>query len=544
MNRHALRRPLFPFLVAVALVVNLSLSASLVPAAAAASLTVVIKEVAWMGTTTSVNHEWLSLYNNTDGAIDLTGWTLTAADGTPAIALSGVIPAQGHFLLERTSDSSVPGVPADLIYTGALGDNGEDLLLRDAGSNLIDRVNSSAGWFAGHKDGRVPMLRLDTTADGSLPDNWQHNPRCGTATNSAGLTHTCTLTVTVTGETLDYAVYFNDRAATATDISPELTVMEAALLDLLDGATTSIEITMYGLNRQRLITALIAAHNRGVNVRVVGDLDAATGAYAASYQALAAAGLPVVLDNSTSRIQHNKFVVIDGQYVWTGSANFTDTDFTLNANNSIAITSTALANVYQTEFAEMWAGNFQNNKTDNTPHLLDYSGTLVESYFSPTDLVAFEVWDRLASVEQSIHFAMFFWTDQMLASRAVERVAAGAQLYGLWDGMGAAHGSSMFPFLCAGGGRIKVEDFAGKLHHKYAVLDVDGPNPAVVLGSYNWSDAGAYSNDENTLIIHDPELAQAYYAEWRHLWQAIPVARMCNPLALYLPTIVQQVGSP
>jgi hypothetical protein len=46
---------------------------------------VVFSEIAWMGTTTSSNDEWIELYNNTDGAIDLTGWTLNAADGTPSI---------------------------------------------------------------------------------------------------------------------------------------------------------------------------------------------------------------------------------------------------------------------------------------------------------------------------------------------------------------------------------------------------------------------------------------------------------------------------
>jgi len=68
---------------------------------------VVISEIAWMGTTTSEHNEWIELYNNTDGPIDLTGWTLAAADGTPNILLSGPpIPAGGYFLLERTDDDS------------------------------------------------------------------------------------------------------------------------------------------------------------------------------------------------------------------------------------------------------------------------------------------------------------------------------------------------------------------------------------------------------------------------------------------------------
>jgi hypothetical protein len=60
---------------------------------------VVISEIAWMGTTNSPSDEWIELYNNTSSSMPLTGWTLTASDGTPNIALSGSIPANEHYLL-------------------------------------------------------------------------------------------------------------------------------------------------------------------------------------------------------------------------------------------------------------------------------------------------------------------------------------------------------------------------------------------------------------------------------------------------------------
>ena len=79
-------------------------------------------------------------------------------------------------------------------------------------------------------------------------------------------------------------------------------------------------------------------------MRVVGDDEAATSSeYGTSYQALANAGITVVTDTSLSKIQHNKFLVLDGSVVWTGSTNLTDTCLTLNANSSLAITDTVLA---------------------------------------------------------------------------------------------------------------------------------------------------------------------------------------------------------
>ena len=152
---------------------------------------VTIIQVAWMGTVNSANDEWLQLHNNTGVDIDLSGWTLSAADGTPAINLSGVIPADGDFLLERTDDTSMPQVPADLIYSGALSNEGEDLSLLDNSAQLVDQIDASGGWFAGHADGRVPMTRTVLTADGSLISSWIHNPRCGVPANSSGVSYAC-----------------------------------------------------------------------------------------------------------------------------------------------------------------------------------------------------------------------------------------------------------------------------------------------------------------------------------------------------------------
>lgn len=387
------------------------------------------------------------------------------------------------------------------------------------------------------------MVRVNTRADGSQRTNWTHNPRCGSATNAAGISHICTLPVTYVGRPLDYAVYFNPWF-TAAAPGPLRTPMEDRLLALVNSAASQLDVALYGLDRQSVINALIAAYQRGVAVRVVGDDEAAAGEYASGYQALSAAGIPVVTDTSLSKIQHNKFLVSDGQVVWTGSTNFTDTGLTLNANNSIVITDTTLAGVYAAEFSEMWSGRFHEGKADDTLHLLDYNGTLLESYFSPTDLVAFEVWDELARADQTIHFAMFFWTDDLLTARVIERLDAGVQVYGVWDQLGAANAWSADEALCAAGARIKIENFAGKVHHKFAVVDVAGSAPVVILGSYNWTDSGAYNNDENTLIIHDAILAQAYYAEWQRLWDAIGQDRICKPFAVRLPLVVRNWPSP
>lgn len=110
---------------------------------------IIINEVAWAGSSASANDEWIELRNTGSNSVSLSGWVLEAADGTPAIALDGSIAAGGFFLLERTDDSSVPSVTADLIYTGALSNSGEVLrLFNDTGSQ-VDSVDGSSSWAVG-----------------------------------------------------------------------------------------------------------------------------------------------------------------------------------------------------------------------------------------------------------------------------------------------------------------------------------------------------------------------------------------------------------
>lgn len=127
-----------------------------------ANAAIFVSEIAWMGTTNSASDEWLELYNPGIADISLDGWILEGEDGTPAVALSGNIDADGYVLLERTDDESMPDVPADLIYTGALGNNGEVLLLKDANGSIVDEVNAVGGWPAGDNTTKETMQRLDS----------------------------------------------------------------------------------------------------------------------------------------------------------------------------------------------------------------------------------------------------------------------------------------------------------------------------------------------------------------------------------------------
>jgi len=127
---------------------------------------VIINEICWMGTEDSANNEWLELFNQTDKSLNLEGWFLKADDDVPKIKLSGVIPANSFYLLERTDDNTLPEISADQIYKGALENTGENLKLFDNSGNLIDEVICQDKWLVGDNQTKQTMER---TKDG----NWQ-----------------------------------------------------------------------------------------------------------------------------------------------------------------------------------------------------------------------------------------------------------------------------------------------------------------------------------------------------------------------------------
>ncbi|MEK7128061.1 MAG: lamin tail domain-containing protein [Patescibacteria group bacterium] len=119
---------------------------------------VIVNEVAWMGSiinsSSDANAEWIELKNTGSENVDVSGWILVAGDGTPNILFSSqctnlVIDAGSLFLLERTDDESVPGILADCIYTGALGNTGENLTLKNASGGTVQFLNFSVAWSAG-----------------------------------------------------------------------------------------------------------------------------------------------------------------------------------------------------------------------------------------------------------------------------------------------------------------------------------------------------------------------------------------------------------
>ena len=121
-----------------------------------------------------------------------------------------------------------------------------------------------------------------------------------------------------------------------------------ALVDFLDTAHSSIHCALYELDLPDVRSKILEKQaNPDIDVKIVTDSDYLY-EFNHSFVKIDSWGL-----------MHNKFCVIDGKKVSTGSMNPTVNDATKNNNNLLLFDSIALSSNYEDEFQEMWNGTFK-----------------------------------------------------------------------------------------------------------------------------------------------------------------------------------------
>jgi len=126
---------------------------------------------------------------------------------------------------------------------------------------------------------------------------------------------------------------------------------EEQLLYWINRANTSIHILIYSFTLDSISDALIEAHNRGVDVKVVFEKQQIT--KYSEYQKLKAAGISVRNDTNP-KLMHDKVMIVDGIIVITGSYNYSASAENYNNENMIIILSDYIAGIYEKEFEKIW----------------------------------------------------------------------------------------------------------------------------------------------------------------------------------------------
>lgn len=342
---------------------------------------------------------------------------------------------------------------------------------------------------------------------------------------------------TISNSTGDIKVYFNTAVdhsySNGVDAITLPNAIDDTLINYINRAKYSIDLTMYNFNNQgisNVSTALKAAANRGVTVRVIGCGTTAN----LGIDELAGSAVHVLIGPSSANrtgIMHNKFILFDTEsadpndpIVWTGSTNLTDDQVNLDANNVIIVQDQSLARAFKIEFEEMWGSStptpnanlsrFGFTKRNNTPHQFRINDKNVECYFSPTDGVNGHIVETINTTNNDLSIATMLITRNEMANAIADQKNDGDDVNVITNAEGN-NGATVNTILQGALGTHNTYDNVsnGILHHKYMIVDQGAPasDPIVWTGSHNWSAAADNDNDENTLVVHDATIANIYY---------------------------------
>jgi len=128
------------------------------------------------------------------------------------------------------------------------------------------------------------------------------------------------------------------------------------LISFLNSAKRTLDICVFTITDDRISGAILAAHRRGVKVRIVTD-DEKSLDLGSDIAEMQKAGIPLKMDDSPAHM-HHKFAIADGSLVLTGSYNWTRSAAMNNQENFIVSNEARFVMGFTKEFEKLWK-NFQ-----------------------------------------------------------------------------------------------------------------------------------------------------------------------------------------
>lgn len=273
---------------------------------------------------------------------------------------------------------------------------------------------------------------------------------------------------------------------------------ENVLVDFLNSSQQSIHCAFYDMDLESAID-LLDKKSRDIEVRLVID--------DTYYEELE--NFSFVRTDTSGKLMHNKFCIIDNKKILTGSMNPTYRGANLNNNNLIIIESGYLSENYETEFDELW--NKKENKKTKYQKIM-INNNLYENYFCPEDRCSEKVIDIIKNAQNSIYFMTFSFTHPGIANELVIKLHQGLDIKGIFEKRQISK-YSQYGLLDFQGIDVRTGKNKYNMHHKVFIID----NETVITGSFNPTKNADKRNDENLLIIKDRNIAKRFLEEFKKL---------------------------
>ena len=325
------------------------------------------------------------------------------------------------------------------------------------------------------------------------------------------------------------------------------------LVAFIGDTQESLDCAIYDLRHPRVLETLAQVAARGKRLRIVYDGAAErTGGLSGdprpggTQQAIEGAGLgrhATAIHERSRHLMHDKFLVRDGQAVWTGSANFTAGGLEQQDNNCLAIASPELAAAYAAAFESMLSAD--HSHIDGKPvsaTAVQVGGARILPAFAPQAGEGIEtaIIQALRGAKKVRVLAFLISDPGILVALAPYAQDHAFDIQGVYDPHGmqdvlryTRQGRERFWFLhdprfvAAPSHPFHPTGEQDFMHNKVFIID----DRLVITGSYNFSE-NAEANDENLLAIESEALAAEYTAYFDRLATAYRQTQASKPAAM------------
>jgi DNA uptake protein ComE-like DNA-binding protein len=137
-----------------------------------------------------------------------------------------------------------------------------------------------------------------------------------------------------------------------------------------------------------------------------------------------------------------------------------------------------------------------------------------EVYFSLYDHPQKEIIKNINQSQAFINIAMYTFTDQEITLSLTNAQNRGVKVRVYLDRSQIESTYSVSRLLVQKGIKVRISTNNYIMHHKFAIID----NRLLLTGSYNWTFAANNKNEENLMIIDDPEVIARYQNQFEKLW--------------------------
>jgi phosphatidylserine/phosphatidylglycerophosphate/cardiolipin synthase-like enzyme len=151
---------------------------------------------------------------------------------------------------------------------------------------------------------------------------------------------------------LSFPVFANDSSPQDQEVcfSPDETCDEK-LISFVGKAEKSIDMAIYDINLDQLVHKLLV-QSKKLKVRIVVDQRQSKGSHSL-VSTLIKGGADVRYGHQRG-IMHDKFTIVDGKMIETGSFNYTNHATQANQENQVYLASKSVVSRYQERFEHIW----------------------------------------------------------------------------------------------------------------------------------------------------------------------------------------------